>query len=74
VEGTFDIIVANINRNILLNDMPVFRLKMAPGAQLILSGFYTSDIPMLTAKAAELRLTLADVREENDWACLRLTL
>lgn len=74
VEGTFDIVVANINRNILLNDMPVFRQKMAPGAQLILSGFYTSDIPMLTAKAAELRLTLADVREENDWACLRLTL
>ncbi len=74
VEGTFDIVVANINRNILLNDMPVFRQKMAPGAQLILSGFYTSDIPMLTAKAAELQLTLADVREENDWACLRLTL
>jgi ribosomal protein L11 methyltransferase len=66
--------MANINRNILLNDMPTFRLKMTPSAQLLLSGFYTDDIPMLTAKAAELGLSLADERNDGKWACLRLTL
>ena len=47
VEGTFDLVLANINRNILLADMPAFKQKMAPGATLILSGFYTADCPML---------------------------
>ena len=74
VEGMFDIVLANINRNILLNDMETFRQKMAQGAQLILSGFYTADIPMLTTKATELGLTLTEQCEENDWACLRLKL
>ncbi|MBR6195891.1 MAG: 50S ribosomal protein L11 methyltransferase [Prevotella sp.] len=70
VEGTFDIVMANINRNILLADMPMFRQKMAPGAHLILSGFYTADIPLLTDRAASLGLTLVSQREDGDWACL----
>ena len=70
VEGEFDIIMANINRNILLADMPAFRQKMAPGARLILSGFYTADIPQLTARATELGLSLVSQKEEADWACL----
>jgi ribosomal protein L11 methyltransferase len=70
VEGAFDIIMANINRNILLADMPAFRQKMAPGARLILSGFYTADIPQLTARATELGLRLVSQKEEADWACL----
>jgi len=70
VEGEFDIVMANINRNILLTDMPIFRKKMATGAFLILSGFYTADIPMLTEKAEFLGLTLESQRQDNDWACL----
>ncbi len=70
VEGTFDIVMANINRNILLADMPMFRQKMAPGAHLILSGFYTADIPLLTDRAASLGLALVSQREDGDWACL----
>ena len=70
VEGEFDIIMANINRNILLADMPAFRQKMASGARLILSGFYTADIPQLTARATELGLSLVSQKEEADWACL----
>ena len=70
VEGEFDIVMANINRNILLADMPLFRQKMAPGACLILSGFYTDDIPMLTDKAATLGLTLESQKQDNNWACL----
>ena len=70
VEGTFDLVLANINRNILLADMPLFREKMAPGARLILSGFYTADIPLLKEKASTLGLTLESQKEYNDWACL----
>ncbi|MBQ9649198.1 MAG: 50S ribosomal protein L11 methyltransferase [Prevotella sp.] len=70
VEGTFNLVLANINRNILLNDLPQFRQKMAPGACLILSGFYTADTPLLIEKAATLGLTLQQQKEENDWACL----
>ena len=70
VEGTFDLVLANINRNILLADMPAMREKMAPGARLILSGFYTADSSLLIEKAATLGLTLQQQKEENDWACL----
>ena len=70
VEGTFDLVLANINRNILLADMPQMRQKMTRGARLILSGFYTADIPILTEKATELGLTLESRKEDNDWACL----
>ena len=73
VEGTFDLVMANINRNILLQDLPVFREKMAPEAFLILSGFYTDDIPLLTEKAASLGLKPVSQKEENGWACILLT-
>lgn len=74
VDGVFDIVVANINRNILLQDMPAFRQKMAAGAKLILSGFYTEDIPLLTEKAATLGLSITAQREAHGWACIVLTL
>ena len=70
IEGRFDLVMANINRNILLADMPLMHQKMAPGARLILSGFYTADIPMLTEKAQSLGMTLIAQDEDNDWACL----
>jgi ribosomal protein L11 methyltransferase len=70
VEGTFDLVMANINRNILLADMPMMHKKMAPGAYLILSGFYTADIPMLTEKAQSIGMKLTNQDEDNDWACL----
>ena len=70
VEGKFDLVMANINRNILLADMPMMHEKMAPGAHLILSGFYTADIPMLTEKAQQLGMKLTDQKENQSWACL----
>ena len=73
VESKFGLIMANINRNILLADLPVFRQKMAPDATLILSGFYTTDIPMLTEKAESLGLRLDSQRHDHDWACLVFT-
>jgi ribosomal protein L11 methyltransferase len=43
---------------------------MAPGARLILSGFYTDDIPLLVEKANSLGLTLESQKQDNSWACL----
>ena len=66
----FDYVVANINRNILLQDMERFRKVMKAGGTLILSGFYTDDIPLLEAKGYELGLTLLKTKEDNRWACI----
>ena len=73
VEGTFDLVMANINRNILLNDMPQYVSKMNADATLILSGFYTDDCQTLIEKAQTLGLTLQQQKEDQQWACLVLT-
>lgn len=70
VEGMFDVVLANINRNILLADMAAFKDVMKHGARLILSGFYQEDIPMLSDKAFELGLSLKDEKQLGDWRCL----
>ena len=74
VEGNFNLVLANINRNILLADMESFRGKMAPGACLILSGFYTEDSKMLIEKAKTLGLKLTKQKEDQNWACLVFSL
>lgn len=66
----FDVVLANINRNILLNDMECFRSVMAPKAQLILSGFYKEDCALLESKAQSLGLSLQATHTDGDWACL----
>jgi len=70
MEKQFDVVMANINRNILLNDMPSFCKVMKPHAMLLLSGFYQEDIPLLQERAQELGLTLTDKKEENGWCAL----
>ncbi len=70
LEGKFDIIMANINRNILLADMPRLASVLASGGKLILSGFYSADATMLTDKAATMGLSLESTRTDNDWTCL----
>lgn len=72
VSGVFDVVMANINRNILLDDMKLFRSVMNSGSRLILSGFYEQDIPVLLEKAAELGLRETDRSTDNEWACLVL--
>ena len=71
VSGQFDVVLANINRNILLNDMEAFVGKMAPHSTLLLSGFYQQDITMLEEKATSLGLTKKAQQHDGDWACLR---
>jgi len=70
----FNVVLANINRNILLNDMANFRRVMAPKAQLILSGFYKNDCALLESKAQSLGLSLKATRSDGDWACLLFSL
>jgi ribosomal protein L11 methyltransferase len=69
VAERFDVVIANINRNILIADMPAFRAHMKEGAQLILSGFYEADVPMIEAAAKEHGLSLCDVVTDEEWAC-----
>ena len=68
----FDVILANINRNILLMDMPRYATTLNPDGILIISGFYTQDIPALTEKAATLGLIVTSRQSKDNWAMLVL--
>ena len=70
IDGEFDLVLANINRNILLADMPRFVSKMHKGSVLILSGFYTADSHLLIQKAESLGLGVVSQNQDQDWACL----
>ncbi len=74
ITETFDVALANINRNILLEDMPRFANKMKKGSKLILSGFYKEDIPLLEEKAATLFLQKDKEETNGEWASLEFTL
>ncbi len=66
-EGPFDVIIANINRNILLADMQYYVARMNEGAEIYFSGFYESDLPMIQAEAERLGLRYLSHRVEKDW-------
>lgn len=72
VSGVFDIVMANINRNILLADMHAFKEVLASGGMIVLSGFYESDADMIKARAAEFDLHEVHRETEDDWCCLVL--
>ncbi|MCR4812493.1 MAG: 50S ribosomal protein L11 methyltransferase [Bacteroidales bacterium] len=67
-ERRFDVILANINRNILLNDMGAYVGVLKRGGRLVMSGFYESDIPMLQARGEGLGLRLESRRTRDNWA------
>ena len=68
----FDLIIANINRNILLNDMAAYAAVLNPGGTLLLSGFYQNDVAVLQQHAATLGLHLVQQKERQTWAALEL--
>ena len=73
IRGQYDCILANINRNILLADMASYVRALKPqGGRILLSGFYTTDIPMLLEAAASLGLAEVSRRTRDDWALLVL--
>ncbi|MDD7597086.1 MAG: 50S ribosomal protein L11 methyltransferase [Prevotella sp.] len=70
VSGVFDVVLANINRNILLNDMPTYLEMMNAGSILIISGFYEEDVKLLDEKANLLGLVKTSQKTDNHWCCL----
>lgn len=65
-----DLLIANINRNILLQDLPRFAAAIKSGGQMILSGFYLSDVPVLREAAARQGFSLQGTESEEEWAML----
>lgn len=69
---TYDLVLANINRNVLVADMPRYVAVMKPGATLLLSGFYEEDVPILRQCAESLGLEYIKQRSRNNWTVMRL--
>lgn len=68
----YDLVIANINRNILLNDLPSYTAAMKKqGSVLYLSGFYKNDIPLLTDKARTLHFERIGEEQREEWTCLK---
>lgn len=73
-KAPYDLILANITRNILLEDLPRYRAVMKPGARIVLSGFYEEDVPQLIARGAELGLSYVGQQSRERWTALELQL
>ncbi|KAF2519168.1 50S ribosomal protein L11 methyltransferase [Flavobacterium salilacus subsp. salilacus] len=70
-DKNYDVIIANINRNILLNDMQRYVDCLNPGGILFLSGFYEEDIPFIDASCSEKGLKLIKKHQRNNWVALK---
>ena len=71
-EQPFDVILANINKNILKADVPQYAKKLETGGKLLLSGFFTTDVEELKAVADKQGLGFVAMQHENEWAMLVL--
>ena len=69
----YDIIMANINRNILLADMQHYVNALKKGGTMMLSGFYTADANIVEAEAKRFGLQLVETKVLNDWNALYLS-
>ena len=67
IKGKFDIVLANINRNILLRDMHCYVAAMNPEAHIFFSGFYTEDLGSIKAEAERLGLRYCRHLSRNNW-------
>jgi len=67
----YDIILANINRNILLSDIQKYVGSLKNNGYLFVSGFYQSDLEVISAEAQRNGLKLVDVKEQNQWVAAR---
>lgn len=67
----FDVVFANINRNILLSDISTYAESMKPGADLFLSGFYAQDVPAIEAECKRSGFNILYYTEKNSWAAVR---
>ena len=63
----YEIIFANIHKNVIINDLPIYESVLQSGGKLFLSGFYTHDMPEVKAKAESLGLIETGFQEKNNW-------
>ena len=71
INKKYDVIIANINRNILLNDMPSYLNCLNDKGIILFSGFYKEDIPVIDAEVSKYGLTLDKIIERNNWVSLK---
>jgi len=71
-DATFDIILANINRNIILQDIAIYVKAMNTNSEIIFSGFLKQDIPLILEKSKQLGLDLVASKHKNKWQMLHL--
>lgn len=71
--GRYDVILANINRNIIMRDLPLYVAHMSAHGQLLCSGFYTEDVALLVEKAAAHGLKFVEEHHQNNWATILYT-
>ena len=69
----FDLILANINRNILLEDIKHYVAVLKPGGSLIMSGFYADDLPLIQQEAEKNNLHFVGNKEQNKWVAALFT-
>ncbi len=71
INKKYDVIIANINRNILLNDMQAYMNCLNKDGIILFSGFYKEDIPIIDAEVSKYQLKLDTVIERNNWVALK---
>ena len=71
-EQSFDIVLANINRNVILNDIDKYSSVLKTGGRMLLSGFYLNEVEMIETVAEKYSLKKEYVKEDNNWAMLVL--
>jgi ribosomal protein L11 methyltransferase len=71
-QGTFDIVLANINKNVLLDELEVYSTLVRGNGKLLLSGFYEHDVDDLVKKANQHHFQLLQVKTKDQWAALSL--
>ena len=71
--NTYDVLLANINRNILLQDIPTYALSLHKGGLLFVSGFYVEDMPMIIGMAQNSGLTYVSHDSIDNWCCIKFS-
>ncbi|ATA74090.1 50S ribosomal protein L11 methyltransferase [Capnocytophaga canis] len=67
----FDVVIANINRNILLNDLSLYAATLSQNGMVLLSGFYKSDMPVILEESSKHGLSFVENLERNEWVAVK---
>lgn len=71
--NTYDVFLANINRNILLQDIPTYAACIRKGGLLFVSGFYLEDMPMIVGMATSVGLNYVSHDTMDNWCCIKFS-